>query len=541
MTEEFDYVIVGAGSAGCVLALRLAEAGHTVCVLEAGPSDRNPYIRVPAGYVKNIFDRRITWPFVTEPVEGLGGRSVKLPQGRTLGGSSAINGMIYNRGQAADYDSWAQAGNRGWSHEDILPFFRRSEQRIGAGEDSYRGRGGPLTVSDLDFPDPLCGMFVEAATGLGFPRVDDYNAARQEGVGAWQFTIDPRGARLVRMSAARAFLRPALRTGRVSLRTNSPALRVLLHKARATGVRYRAGGRGGPEREVRARREVILSAGAINTPRLLQISGIGPAAHLRSIGVDVAVDLPGVGQNLADHYQLRVAARVKGIGTLNERGRGLPLVREILKWAVGRPSILGMGPVLMRLFCRSDPALDRPDLQLSFTPASYQEGLPGLLDHYPGMTLGGYQQRPESRGHVKARSADIDTAPEIQPNYLATDNDRRAMVNVIRMARRLLRSDAFAAHYMDEVFPGRAVETDDEILDFARRHGGTAYHPVGTARMGPGSDPMAVVDPELRLRGVTGLRVADASVMPAITSGNTNAPVLMIAEKAADMLLRQPA
>lgn len=538
MSDEFDFVIVGAGSAGCVLALRLAEAGCSVCLLEAGPSDRNPLVQIPAGYVKNIFNPRLTWSFATEPVAGLGGRSVKLPQGRTLGGSSAINGMIYNRGQPEDYDSWAQAGNTGWSHDDVLPYFRKSERRIGEGDPRYHGREGRLTVSDLDFPDPLCDRFVAAAAELSYPRVQDYNAARQEGVGPWQFTIDPRGWRPVRMSAARAFLRPALRTGRVDLRTGSPALRVLLDQGRATGVRYRAGGPGAPVREVRARREVILSAGAINTPRLLQVSGIGPAEHLRRIGVEVMLDLPGVGQNFADHYQLRVAVRVKGIGTLNERGRGLPLAREVLNWTLGRPSILGIGPVLMRLFCRSDPALERPDLQLSFTPASYQEGLPGLLDHYPGITLGGYQQRPESLGHVLARSADIDTPPEIQPNYLATENDRRAMVDVIRIARQLLGSAAFAEHYVEEVFPGPAVADEAQILDFARQHGGTAYHPVGTAKMGPEGDPMAVVDPQLRLRGLAGLRVVDASVMPRIVSGNTNAPTLMIAEKAADMLLR---
>ncbi|MGQ7937568.1 GMC family oxidoreductase [Paraburkholderia sp. D1E] len=538
MSEVFDYVITGAGSAGCVMAMRLSEAGYSVCVLEAGPADSSPYIHIPAGYIKNLFNPKLIWDFKSEPNAATGNRTLSLTQGKVLGGSGSINGMVYSRGQHADFDGWAERGNPGWRYEDVLPYFKKAETRIGVGDDRYRGRSGPLTVTDPVHSSPLCDIFVEAVKSLGYPYVEDHNAATQDGVGPWQFTIDSRGHTMRRMSAAQAYLRPAVKTQCVDVRTDSPATRVLLENRRAVGVRYRAGGPGAPEREVRARREVIVSAGALNTPRLLQISGIGSADHLRSIGVKVEVNLPGVGANLCDHYNLRAAAKVRNIATINERGRGLPLAWEITKYFAGRPSILSMGPVPMRFFFRSDPSLPTPDLQVSFTPGSYREGLPGLLDHYPGMTLGGHKQRPESRGYVKAQSALIEVDPIIQPNYLAAESDRKAIVAVVKMARAVLQARPFAAYYVDEIFPGNDVRTDDEILDFARQRGGTVYHHNGTARMGPDSDPDAVVDARLRVRGVEGLRVADASIMPAPISGPTNASVIMIGEKAADMILQ---
>lgn len=538
MSDSFDYVVVGAGSAGCVLALRLAEAGHTVCVLEAGPPDTSPYIHIPAGYIKNLFNPRLIWDFKSEPNPATGNRSLSLTQGRVLGGSGSINGMVYNRGQHADFDGWSALGNPGWSYDEVLPFFKKAETRIGAGDDRYRGRNGPVTVSDPVHISPLNDIFVEAVKSLGYPHVPDHNAEAQDGVGPWQFTIDTRGHSPRRMSAAQAYLRPAVKTGRVHVRTDSPATRVLLEGRRAVGVRYRAGGAGAPERVVRARREVIVSAGALNTPRLLQISGIGEARHLHAIGVQVAINLPGVGANLVDHYNLRVAVKVRNVVTINERGRGLPLAWEIGKYFLGKPSILAMGPVPMRFFFRSAPGLPRPDLQVSFTPGSYQEGLPGLLDHYPGMTLGGHKQRPDARGYVRARSVHIDDAPIVNPNHLGVESDQKAMIAVVKMARAVLQAKPFAPYYMDEVFPGNDVRTDDEILDFARQRGGTVYHHNGTARMGPRSDPMAVVDACLRVHGADCLRVADASVMPAPISGPTNAATIMIGEKAADFVLR---
>jgi choline dehydrogenase len=541
MSEIFDYVIVGAGSSGCVLAARLSESGHSVCVIEAGPNDLNPYIHVPAGYVKNIFDPKLTWGFETEEMPGTSGRRVSLTQGRVVGGSSSINGMVYNRGQAADYEGWASAGNPGWSYAEVLPYFKRAESRLGPGDDAYRGRAGPLTVSNLDLQDPLCDLFMKAAQELGHERVDDYNGARQDGVGPWQFTIDRRGRISRRMSAARAYLRPALKTGLVSLRTHALASGIVFEGKRANGVRYLAGGVGGVESEVSASREVILCCGALNTPKLLQVSGIGPADHLQSLGVKVLVNAPGVGANLVDHFQFRVAARVTGIRTLNERSRGLPLGWEIVKWALGQPSILGMGPVLMRLFARSHPDLIRPDVQVSFTPASYQVGLPGLLDRYPGVTCGGYQQRPQSRGYVLAASPDVAVAPKIQPNYLKEEADQKAILFVFRTARQILRSRAFSPYIEEEVFPGKDIDSDDEILHFARQSGTTSYHVVGTARMGPDGDRMAVVDAQGRVRGLEGFRVADASIMPTITSGNTNAPTIMVAERIADFITQASA
>ncbi len=542
MSDTFDYVIVGAGSAGSVVAARLAEAGYTVCVLEAGPRDSNPFIHIPAGYIKNLFNDRLVWRFRSGPIAGTdtgdGGRTIELTQGKVVGGSGSINGLVYNRGQRGDFDGLAALGNPGWGYEDVLPFFKKGETRLGPADERYRGRSGPLIVTDPVTPGPLCDLFVEAAKSLGYPYVPDSNAEAQDGVGPWQFMIDTRGIAPRRLSSARAYLHPALKTGRVSLRTDSPATRVLLEGQRAVGVRYRHGGTGAPEHEVRARREVIVTAGALNTPRLLQISGIGDSQHLRSIGVKPLVHLPGVGANLVDHFNLRVAVKVKGVPTINERGRGLPLLWEITKYFTGKPSILSMGPVPMRFFFRSEPSLPRPDLQVSFTPGSYQEGLPGLLDHYPGMTLGGHKQRPDSRGYVKARSANIDDLPEVQPNYLTDESDQRAMVAVVKMARAVLQARPFAPYYVDEVFPGNDVRTDDEILAFARQRGGTVYHHNGTARMGPDGDPMAVVDARLRVRGLAGLRVADASVMPAPISGATNAATMMIGEKAADMVLQ---
>jgi choline dehydrogenase len=455
-----------------------------------------------------------------------------------LGGSSSNNGMVYNRCQPQDYDAWAELGNPGWSFKDVLPYFRRSERRIGKGDDAYRGRSGPVTVCNPDYPNPLYARFIAAAAAEGIPFTDDYNGAVQEGVGDFQFTIDATRGPGRRISTAVAFLNHAKRTGRVSVRTGCLAEEILFEGRKAVGVRYIRGNGNDQRKSVMARREVILSAGAINTPRLLQISGVGDGVHLQTIGREVLIHSPGVGANLADHYQVRLSAHLQGVRTLNERASGLPLVTEIFKWLIGRPSVLSLGPVPLRLFHRTDPEMAVPDLQMSFTPASFKRGETGKLDAYPGMTIGGYQQRPESRGYVRAVSTRIQDAPEIQPNYLDTDTDRAAIVEVVRMARRLMHSVEFAPFFVGESFPGNATGSSDaEILDFVRQSGGTAFHHMGTARMGPESDPMSVVDARLRLRGASNLRVADCSIMPTAMSGNTNAPAIMIGEKAADMII----
>jgi choline dehydrogenase len=537
--DVFDYIVVGAGSAGSVVAHRLTENNrNTVCVIEAGPSDRNIHIHIPAGYIKTFYDKSLTWSFESAPLPENEKRKMRYNLGRTLGGSSSINGMIYNRGQHDDYNVWAQRGNRGWSFDEVLAYFRKSEHRDGYADPGYHGIGGPLTVTDPDWNSLLCQLFVDAAKELGLPEVRDYNGAVHEGVGPFQFTIDRSGRQTRRMSTARAFLHPAVKSGRVSVLCNSLVSRIAFDGRKAVGVRYRVGGVRGVQKTVRARREIVVSAGAVSTPRLLQISGIGDPDHLSAIGVPVVAAVPGVGQNLMDHYSIRLAAKLKGICTINEQGKGLSLVWQIAKWLVGRPSILSMGPVPMRLFLRSTPELGRPNLHMTFIPASYNEtSSSNLLDDYPGMTCGGYKQRPESRGWVRAVSRDVAEPPELQPNYLSTLSDRDDTVSVFKMARKLMGAKSFARYFETETVPGKDVQTDDEILSFARSRGNTAYHLCGTSKMGPAHEAGAVVDDRLCVHGLGGLRVVDASIMPTITSGNTNAPTIMIAEKASDMML----
>ncbi|MBV8617210.1 MAG: GMC family oxidoreductase N-terminal domain-containing protein [Acetobacteraceae bacterium] len=535
-SDAFDYVIVGSGAAGSVLANRLSEdPGERVCVLEAGPPDRHPYIHVPGGFIKMLFNPAYTWQFKTEPGEGTAGRRIPTTQGRTVGGSSSINGMVYNRGQRADFDSWAQRGNRGWGYADVLPYFKRTERRLGAHNAQYRGREGGLPVTDIDWIHPICEAFIDGAAGMGIPRCEDYNARSQEGVGYFQRAI----RNGYRRSAARVFLHPVRARG-VELRTQARAARVLFEGKRAVGVQYVNDRDRSERREVRARRAVIVSCGTANTAKLLQISGVGPAALLGALGVPVVHELRGVGENFRDHYAVRLVARVRNSGTENELSRGLGLVGQIARWATGRPSILALSPSLVHWFWKSDDSLDFADLQGVFSPASYKEGFVGLLDDFPGMTVGVWQHRPESVGYVRARSADPFEDPAIQPNYLADPMDRRVLLAGIKLARRLLRTPALARYFDHETLPGDRVQGDDELLDFARQYGSTAYHLVGTARMGPATDPMAVVDDQLRVHGMEGLRVVDASVMPVITSANTYASTMMIAEKASDMIRGRP-
>jgi choline dehydrogenase len=532
--DIFDYVIVSSGAAGSVLANRLTEEpGTTVCVLEAGPPDRHPYIHVPAGFIKMLFNPDFTWQFKTEPSEGSGGRSIPTTQGRTLGGSSSINGMIYNRGQRADLDNWAQRGNRGWGYVDMLPYYKRTEGRMGIGDDRIHGREGSLPVTDIDWIHPICEAFISGAVGAGIPRCVDYNSGdRQAGVGYFQRAIH----RGWRHSAARVFLHPAKATGRLSIRTDARAAAVLFDGKRAIGVRYVHDRDRGVQRVVRARREVILSCGTANTAKLLQISGVGSAALLGSIGVPVVHELPGVGENFRDHYSARLVARVKNSATINEMARGVGLAGQIMRWAMGRPSILALSPSLVHWFWKSDESMDQPDLQGVFSPASYKQGFVGLLDDYPGMTCGVWQHRPESIGYVRARSADPFEDPVIQPNYLADPMDRRVLISGMKLARQLLHTPELAHYFDGDMLPGPQVQRDDEFLDYARQYGSTSYHLIGTARMGPASDPTTVVDDQLRVHGMQGLRVADASIMPNMPSANTYATTMMIAEKAADMI-----
>jgi choline dehydrogenase len=534
--DSFDYVIVGAGSAGSVLASRLSEdPGVSVALLEAGPRDWHPYIHMPAGFIKTFYDRRFNWCYEMEPCEWSGGRRIYAPRGKTLGGSSAINGHVYNRGQRMDFDNWAQRGNRGWGYADVLPYFRRMERRIAPESDAdptFRGKDGPLTVSNMDWSHPLCTAFIEGAIEHGIPFNPDYNGDHQEGVNLTQRTID-RGRRV---TAATAFLRPATRRANLTVLTHAHATGLILEGKRAVGVRYMKGGAGGSPREVRARREVILSGGVFNSPQLLQLSGIGPADVLGSLGIPVVQEIAGVGENLRDHFGPRFVARVKGIDTINERARGWRLGLEAAKYLLGRKGILALNPTLVYCFWRSDPAVENTDLQLTFTPASYMEGVQGQLETEPGMTIAVWQQRPESAGYVRARSADPFVAPVIQPNYLAEAEDRRVLLAGMKLARALLASKPLAPYYDHEAFPGPDIQSDDELLDTAKQRGTTIFHPAGTCRMGPASDPTAVVDDQLRVHGMEGLRVVDASIMPMMISANLNASSLMIGEKAADMI-----
>jgi choline dehydrogenase len=536
--ETFDYVIVGAGSAGCVVANRLSEdPAATVCVLEAGPRDWHPYIHLPAGFIKTFYMKSINWGYQQEPGPYTGGRSIYAPRGKTLGGSSSINGHIYNRGQHQDFDTWAQMGNRGWSYQDVLPYFKRMERRIGFGEDAYRGRDGNLAVTTMEWKDTLCEAFMEGAVSLGIPRNTDYNGAIQEGVSYVQRTI--RNGR--RVSSATAFLRPASRRPNVEVRTHAHATEIIFDGKRAVGVCYAKGGRGGTPVEVRARKEVILSGGAYNSPQLLQLSGVGAPELLQRHGIEVRHALNSVGEGLQDHYAPRSVGRVKNIRTVNELARGLNLWGEALKWATTRRGVLSLSPTMVYCFWHSGETAESSDLQLTFTPASYKEGVQGQLEDEPGMTIASWQQRPESRGYVHIRSADPFDPPIIQTNYLAAELDRRVVVAGMKLARRILHSGPLAPYLAYEDFPGPKVSSDDEFLAAATERGTTTFHPGCTCRMGPAESTWAVVDDQLRVHGLQGLRVIDASVMPRMISANLNASTLMIGDKGSDLIMGKAA
>jgi choline dehydrogenase len=521
-----DYVIVGAGSAGCVVADRLSEDGAQVVLLEAGPTDWHPMIHIPAGALHLRANPLVNWNYYAEPEGSIGNRSLHWPRGRVLGGTSSINGMLYVRGNPADYDGWAQMGCRGWTYADVLPFFKKSE-RYAPGDAQYRGKSGPLLVEDYRTILPLTHRFIEAAQQAGFPLTRDYNGAVQEGVGYSQMTRNGR----FRGSTARTFLAEARRRPNLRVVTKAIATRVLLDDNRCIGVAFRQSGQ---DNRALAAREVIVSGGTVNSPHLLQVSGIGPAAHLQSIGVAVTHDLPGVGANLSDHFAARITHRVKDEISVNQLARGLKLVGEIGRYAATGRGALTFGVTTAMVFCRSREGLESPDLQLLFTPGSYDPIGIGRLEREPGMTLVVCLARPDSRGTIMATSADPLARPAIRPNYLSTVGDVQALRSGIGFARRIFAAPPLAQHSAAETMPGADIQSEEGLTGFLRDAGTNLHHPVGTCRMG--EDPMAVVDSRLRVHGLEGLRVIDASVMPAVTTGNTNAPSIMIGEKGAAMI-----
>ena len=528
-TGSFDYIVVGAGSAGCVLADRLSASGrHRVLVLEAGGEDRNIWIHVPIGYAKLFADAKNNWLYSSEPEPECAGRSIIQPRGKVLGGSSSINGLLYIRGQAEDFDHWRQLGNAGWSFTDVLPYFRRAEDQE-RGEDELHGVGGPLAVRDVSEGHPLCDAFIDACEQAGLPRTEDFNGPSQEGAGYFQLTT--RNGR--RWSTARGYLKPARKRGNVAVVANALTTRILFEGRRAVGVEYI---KDGGKHVARANAEVIISGGAFNSPQLLQLSGVGPADLLQQHGIAVIADMKGVGADLQDHYQARFNYRGNTRNTINDMmGSVVGRVAAGLRYALLRKGFLTIGAGYAGGFFKTDPSLPTPDVQFHFILFS-ADSVGQKLHPWPGFLTSVCQLRPESRGFVRIKSADPAQAPAIQPRYLTAQVDRDVMVAGMKLIRRVMGQPAMARYIDEELMPGARVQTDAELLEFARQKGTTVFHPTSTCRMG--SDVTAVVDERLRVHGFQGLRVADASIMPTVVSGNTNAACVMIGEKASDMILQ---
>ncbi|MEX4002955.1 GMC family oxidoreductase [Paraburkholderia sp. EG285A] len=531
MDHEVDYLIVGAGSAGCVLAHRLsADARNAVLLLEAGGEDNNPWIHVPVGYFKTMHNPALDWCYRTEPDEGVAGRQIDWPRGKVLGGSSSLNGLLYVRGQREDYDRWAALGNRGWSYADVLPYFRKSEDQE-RGANAWHGVGGPLKVSDLRLRRPIADHFIAAAQEIGIPLNEDYNGAVQEGVGYFQQTA----YNGFRWSTAKGFLKPARKRSNLIVETRAQASRILFEGRRAVGVEYL---QDGVKKTARARVEVILASGAIGSPQILQHSGVGPAHVLRNAGVAVLHDLAGVGQNLQDHLQVRLVFRTRERTLNDEVNHPLRKAWIGLQYALWRTGPLTLAASQVAIFTRSNPTVERPDIQFHMQPLSADK--PGQGAHpFSAFTASVCQLRPHSRGSVEIRSTDPLQYPAIRANYLSDPRDHPVVIGGIRVARRIAAAPALAPHIVSEFVPGERYQSDAELLDAARQFSQSIYHPAGTCRMG--RDATAVVDERLRVHGLAALRVVDASIMPELVSGNTNAPVIMIAEKAADMILEDHA
>lgn len=532
--SEFDYIVVGAGSAGCVLANRLTEDGKsTVLLLEAGGKDTSLMIHIPVGYAQTLKDPKVNWLYETEPDPGTHDRVHTWPRGKVLGGSSSINGLLYIRGQRQDYDGWAQLGLRGWSYDDLHPYFLRSQHQERDGMDGH-AQGGPLNVSDVTERHPVSDAVIEAGKALGLPH-RDVNGEDQEGVAYYQLTV--KNGR--RCSAAVAYLNPAKNRSNLQIETKALAARVLFDGKRAVGIEYTQNGQ---TKQAKARAEVILAGGAINSPQLLELSGIGDPELLQDKGIDVVSALPGVGENLQDHFVIGNRYRMKpGSPSVNQQSRGLAMIGEVFKYLTQRKGLLTLSAAHVAAFIRTRPELATPDVQYHILPATMDlqkmtETGDMELEKQPGITIAPCQLRPESRGSVHIKSAQHDAHPAIRPNYLSDPLDQQTAVAGIRWARELAAQAPLAQYIEHELEPGEALQSDEEILEFARETGGTIYHPVGTCKMGIDGDKMAVVDAELRVRGVDGLRVIDASIMPRLVSGNTNAPTIAIAEKASDMI-----
>lgn len=528
MTETYDYIIVGAGTAGCLLANRLsADPNVSVLLLEAGGKDNYVWIHIPVGYLYCISNPRTDWCFKTETEPGLNGRALAYPRGKVLGGCSSINGMIYMRGQARDYDQWRQMGCAGWGWDDVLPVFRKSEDYY-LGADDMHGAGGEWRVEEARVRWDILDAFQEAAEGLGIPRVDDFNRGNNEG--SSYFRVNQRGG--VRWNASKAFLKPIRHRRNLRVETGAHVRRLVIRDGSVCGVAYM---QNGLEREAACRREVVLSAGAIGSPHILELSGIGRGEVLQDAGIPVVHELPSVGENLQDHLQLRCAYKVSGIRTLNEQASKLSGKAAIaLEYLLRRSGPMSMAPSQLGLFTRSDDMRETPNLQYHVQPLSLDKfGDP--VHPFPAFTASVCNLRPDSRGSVHAVSGDFRAQPAIRPNYLSTESDRQVAADSIRLTRRIVAQPALQRYRPEEFKPGPAYQSEEELVEAAGNVGTTIFHPVGTCRMGTDAD--AVVDPQLRLRGLAGLRIADASIMPTITSGNTNSPTLMIAEKAASMIL----